>query len=197
MNPTDSSVTSVGSQTLSSLDISKLQCLYNCDGRCGGHVTGDLGTLQSQADNSCKWLLAVSDGHAIEISFESFDVSYLAAAHTNVIPYCNSCQIDDCSTGHVKVYDGADDTATLKGTFCGNTAPSIFTSSDKNLYVVYTNTDTSSAGFKASWKKVTSKHKAKLDIPECSVISSHLLLHSERDVRQLRCCLFLFILPSW
>ena len=60
MNPTDSSVTSVGSQTLSSLDISKLQCLYNCDGRCGGHVTGDLGTLQSQADNTCKWLLAVA-----------------------------------------------------------------------------------------------------------------------------------------
>ena len=79
MNPTDSSVTSVGSQTLSSLDISKLQCLYNCDGTstgtCGGHISGDSGVLESSAVNTCKWLLAVADGFAIEISFESFDVS--------------------------------------------------------------------------------------------------------------------------
>ena len=79
MNPTDGSITSVGSQTLSSLDISKLQCLYNCDGTqpgsCGGHVSGDDGVLESQEDNTCKWLLAVEDGYAIEMSFESFNVS--------------------------------------------------------------------------------------------------------------------------
>ena len=79
MNPTDPSVTSVGSQTLSSLDISKLQCLYNCDGiqpgTCGGHVSGDSGVLESEADKTCKWLLAVDDGYAVEMSFESFNVN--------------------------------------------------------------------------------------------------------------------------
>ena len=81
MNPTDGSVTSVGSQTLSSLDISKLQCLYNCDGTntgtCGGHISGDSGVVESSSDKTCKWLLAVEDGYAIETSFESFDVSRL------------------------------------------------------------------------------------------------------------------------
>ena len=82
MNPIDSSVTSVGSQTLSSLDISKLQCLYNCDGTstgtCGGHYSGDNGVVESSGAKTCKWLLAVPDGFAIEISFESFDVSIIS-----------------------------------------------------------------------------------------------------------------------
>ena len=85
MNPTDSSVTSVGSQTLSSLDISKLQCLYNCDGTssgtCGGHVSGDSGVVESSGAKTCKWLLAVADGFAIEMSFESFDVSVTVSVY--------------------------------------------------------------------------------------------------------------------
>ena len=85
MNPTDSSVTSVGSQTLSSLDISKLQCLYNCDGTssgtCGGHVSGDSGVVESSGAKTCKWLLAVPDGFAIEMSFESFDVSVTVSVY--------------------------------------------------------------------------------------------------------------------
>ena len=89
MNPTDGSVTSVGSQTLSSLDISKLQCLYNCDGTstgtCGGHISGDSGVVESSGDKTCKWLLAVPDGFAIEISFESFDVSIIRYYQLNII----------------------------------------------------------------------------------------------------------------
>ena len=91
MNPTDSSVTSVGSQTLSSLDISKLQCLYNCDGTssgtCGGHYSADSGVVESSGDKTCKWLLAVPDGFAIEISFESFDVSFIDYRRYNWINY--------------------------------------------------------------------------------------------------------------
>merc|ERR1712038_1290619 len=139
MNPTDGSVTSVGSQTLSSLDISKLQCLYNCDGTsagtCGGHYSGDTGVVESSGDKTCKWLLAVPDGFAIEISFESFDIA-------------------DCSTGSVKVYNGKDDTAALMGTYCYSTVPTVLTSGDKNLYIVYTSTGASNT-FKATWKKVT------------------------------------------
>ena len=56
----------------------------------------------------------------------------------------------------MKVYDGKDDSATLMGTFCGSNVPTVFTSGDKNLYIVYTSTSASNS-FKASWKKVTSK----------------------------------------
>ena len=87
MNPTDGSVTSVGSQTLSSLDISKLQCLYHCDGTsqgtCGGHISGDSGVLETSGAKTCKSLLAVPDGFAIEISFESFDVGIIIVSTLN------------------------------------------------------------------------------------------------------------------
>ena len=42
------------------------------------------------------------------------------------------------------------------GTYCGSNVPTVKTSGDKNLYIVYTSTDASNS-FKASWKKVTSK----------------------------------------
>ena len=81
MNPTDGTVTSVGSQTLSSLDISKLQCLYHCDGTsqgtCGGHITGNSGVLETSGVKTCKSLIAVPDGFAVEIGFDSFDVSMI------------------------------------------------------------------------------------------------------------------------
>ena len=73
-------------------------------------------------------------------------------------------QVGDCSSGHVKVYDGSDSSATLKGTFCGTSLPSVLTSADKNLYVVYTSTDSASTGFKASWKKVGSRNSSLLGL---------------------------------
>ena len=91
MNPTDGSVTSVGSQTLSSLDISKLQCLYHCDGTsqgtCGGHISGDSGVLETSGVKTCKSLLAVPDGFAIEISFESFDVGIIIVSTLNYLTF--------------------------------------------------------------------------------------------------------------
>ena len=70
------------------------------------------------------------------------------------------CKIADCSTGSVKVYDGSDTSATLLGTFCGANIPTVLTSGDKNLYIVYTSTGASNT-FKATWKKVTGKLKIK------------------------------------
>ena len=70
------------------------------------------------------------------------------------------CKIADCSTGSVKVYDGSDTSATLLGTFCGTNIPTVLTSGDKNLYIVYTSTSTSSS-FNAPWNKVTSKFEMK------------------------------------
>ena len=62
------------------------------------------------------------------------------------------------------MYDGKDDSATALGTFCGSNIPTVFTSGDKNLYIVYTSTDASNS-FKASWKKVTSKFEIKYQQP--------------------------------
>merc|ERR1712241_1397411 len=90
---------------------------------------------ETSGAKTCKSLLAVPDGYAIEISFESFNIA-------------------DCSTGSVKLYNGKHDSATLMGTFCGSNTPTVLTSGDKNRYVVYTSTDASNS-FKASWKKVT------------------------------------------
>ena len=44
---------------------------------CGGDISGDSGVLESSADKTCKWLIAVSDGFAVQISFGSFDVSII------------------------------------------------------------------------------------------------------------------------
>ena len=64
--PTDTSVTAAGNTELSSLDKQKLQCMYNCDGtansNCGGHLTGDGGTLDALDDAACNWLIRVEDG---------------------------------------------------------------------------------------------------------------------------------------
>ena len=49
----------------------KIQCVDEC----GGHFSGDSGVVESYADKTCKSLLAVPEGFAIEISFGSFDVS--------------------------------------------------------------------------------------------------------------------------
>ena len=51
----------------------KIQCVDEC----GGHFSGDSGVVESSADKTCKSLLAVPEGFAIEISFESFDVSFI------------------------------------------------------------------------------------------------------------------------
>ena len=99
MSPVDTSITSAGNTELSPLDIEKINCLYNCDGTnigtCGGHQMGRLkqislhisdnfqhlgteGVVESSgasAPNGCKWLLAVEEGMAIEMSFESFNVN--------------------------------------------------------------------------------------------------------------------------
>ena len=99
-------------------------------------------------------------------------------------------QISDCNTGSVKVYDGIDFSASLHGIFCGSNIPSVFTSSSKNLYIVYTNTDAFSAGFKAAWKKVTRKLATHLIhiILKIFQFFSHLLFHSVCIINELRTC---------
>ena len=154
MTPKDSSVTSAGSQTLSTGDIEKIQCLYNCDGTkpgtCGGHISGESGVLESSGElpftssgnniKSCKWLLVATSGDAIELSFENFNV--------------------DCSSGKVTVYDGMDDAdnrpvAPILGTFCSpDSSPSLITSTSKYLYIVFENSADSNS-FKANWKAVS------------------------------------------
>ena len=50
----------------------KIECVVD---ECGGHFSGDTGVVESSADKTCNWNLAVPEGFAIEISFGSFDVS--------------------------------------------------------------------------------------------------------------------------
>merc|ERR1719505_441681 len=111
VTPKDSSITEAGNTQLSTGDIKKLQCMYNCDGTtyngCGGHVYGDEGTLDALDDDKCQWMIRVEDGFAVEISVITFDV--------------------DCSN-KLEMYEGSDSTGGEIGKFCNDNTPGLLTS---------------------------------------------------------------------
>ena len=78
MTPTDSSVTSLGNSELSSLDIEKLQCMYDCNvqtaSNCGGHFYATSGTLSGSCCCGGDWLLRTETGRGIVIDFSEFSV---------------------------------------------------------------------------------------------------------------------------
>jgi len=156
MIPIDTSVTAAGNTELSDLDKKKLQCMYNCDGTtysgCGGHVSGDSGTLDALDDSKCNWFITVPDGYAIEISFEVFDV--------------------DCAD-KLKIYDGKDETAAVLGEYCNDNAPTLITSSDSKLYISWART-VSANKFKASWKKFKIECCAKIKLESTGGAASDL-----------------------
>ena len=81
--------------------------------------SGTEGVVESSgesAPNGCKWLLAVEEGMAIEMSFESFNVNI---CFKDLDLFKELCQID-CSTGYVIVYDGQDGADGLAPLGCEN-----------------------------------------------------------------------------
>ena len=77
MNILDQSVTEVGNDVLSDMDVQKVQCLYQCDG-CGGHQFGDSGILDTSGESSpdsCKWLLRTEQGFGIRLTLDEFEVN--------------------------------------------------------------------------------------------------------------------------
>ena len=78
MTAKDPTVTTLGNTELSSLDIGKLQCMYDCDGtsfsQCGGHFYGSSGNMSGSCCCGGEWVLRTEVGKGIVMSFSSFNV---------------------------------------------------------------------------------------------------------------------------
>ncbi|XP_071951317.1 adhesion G protein-coupled receptor L3-like isoform X2 [Antedon mediterranea] len=68
---------------------------------------------------ACNWKLITEDGFKIILQYEHYDVSY-----------------DECSNDYLKVYDGANESATMLPTTCGNSKADD-TSTSNNLIIDY------------------------------------------------------------
>ena len=79
MTAKDPAVTFLGNTELSSGDIEKLQCVYDCEdtslSRCGGHFYGTSGTLCGSCCCGGKWVLRTELGKGISIFVSTFDVN--------------------------------------------------------------------------------------------------------------------------
>ncbi|CAK8682879.1 unnamed protein product [Clavelina lepadiformis] len=111
---------------------------------CGGIRTAASGDINAfthsdlHNNRNCTWQINVDQpGKIIELKFSTFDLE----AHT-------SCLYDN-----VRVYDGADTSAPLIGTYCGNRVPTYIMSSGNKMTIEYNTDDLSTGdGFTASYR---------------------------------------------
>ncbi|XP_019383844.1 PREDICTED: CUB domain-containing protein 2 [Gavialis gangeticus] len=90
-------------------------------------------------DTECTWLIVVTEGSSVLLTFSHFDLEY----H-------NSCDYD-----YIKIYNGArKDQGNLLGTFCGTSAPPQFTSSWHVMSIIFhSDKHVASHGFSAAYQK--------------------------------------------
>ncbi|KAM4722919.1 CUB domain-containing protein 2 [Rhinophrynus dorsalis] len=114
--------------------------------KCGGVLSAAEGNLSSPnfpglypPHTECCWLIVVSEGSTIQLSFHQFNLEY----H------------DLCEYDYVKIYNGASkDEGNLLGTFCGTSLPPQLTSSWHVLSVLFhSDKHVSSSGFSAMYRK--------------------------------------------
>uniref|UniRef100_A0A8C5R8E7 CUB domain containing protein 2 n=1 Tax=Leptobrachium leishanense TaxID=445787 RepID=A0A8C5R8E7_9ANUR len=114
--------------------------------KCGGILSSSGGNLSSPnfpglypPHTQCSWLIVVSEGSTIQLTFHDFDLEY----H------------DACEYDYVKIYNGASrDEGNLLGKFCGSNSPPQFTSSWHVLSVLFhSDKHVTSSGFFATYKK--------------------------------------------
>lgn len=101
--------------------------------------TGDFGCDGYGNSVDSSWLISVSSGSRITLSFLSLDT--------------------ETYYDYVRVYDGADSSATRIGTYSGTTVPAPYTSSTNQLYVTFhsdSSVSSSYSGFTAEYVSVRS-----------------------------------------
>lgn len=70
----------------------------------------------------CSWLIVVSEGSSVLLTFHHFDLEYHA----------------DCDYDYVKIYNGvSEDEGNLLGKFCGDASPPRFSSSWNVMSVIF------------------------------------------------------------
>ena len=69
----------------------------------------------------CTWKISTTEGYTLELKFDEIHIS--------------SCS--GCSCGHVTVKDGSRSSARSLGTFCNGNIPSVVSSTENHLYILF------------------------------------------------------------
>uniref|UniRef100_A0A8D2Q321 CUB domain containing protein 2 n=1 Tax=Varanus komodoensis TaxID=61221 RepID=A0A8D2Q321_VARKO len=120
----------------------KTPCLLLQGLKCGGILSAPFGNVSSPNfpglypyDTDCVWLIVVTEGSSVLLTFHHFDLEY----H------------DNCEFDYIKIYNGvSEDQGNLLGKFCGTSFPPPFTSSWNVMSIIFhSDNHVASQGFSA------------------------------------------------
>ncbi|XP_022104903.1 fibrillin-2-like isoform X2 [Acanthaster planci] len=120
--------------------------------RCGSHMYAGSGTLTSPnypgqypADAECAWQISTDEGNHVSLTFNSFELE----------------ESTDCRYDYLVIFDGADDTATVIGRYCGQQTPRTVTSTASKLHVKFvSDSSIERLGFHANFSTGCSRNLA-------------------------------------
>uniref|UniRef100_A0A8C9SDT7 CUB domain containing protein 2 n=1 Tax=Scleropages formosus TaxID=113540 RepID=A0A8C9SDT7_SCLFO len=109
--------------------IDQLHSLISRGVKCGGILSAPMGNVTSPNfpglypyDTECSWLIVVSEGSSVLLTFYHFELEF----HT------------DCAYDYIKIYNGiSEDEGNLLGKFCGDISPPQFTSSWNVMSIIF------------------------------------------------------------
>ncbi|XP_068115999.1 astacin-like metalloendopeptidase [Hyperolius riggenbachi] len=137
-----------GADGLNTMDITKINRLYNCSSSCGqihskwsGNLTSDDYPSQYSNNTSCLYLIRNPvTSNKIFLSFLAFDVQLTPS----------------CSSDYIKIYDGPSKASPLlAGRTCGSSLPPPVVSSSRHLLMEFiTDSTVTGSGFQASYESV-------------------------------------------
>ncbi|KAK3572019.1 hypothetical protein QTP86_022249 [Hemibagrus guttatus] len=112
---------------------------------CGGVLSGS-GQIRTPLhpdtyphNKLCEWVISQPTGYVVTLNFLTFDVE----------------GVESCLYDYVEVRDGATSSSPLIGRYCGNQAPSMLQSTQKQMYIAFsTDASVSNHGFTAEYASV-------------------------------------------
>ncbi|XP_018609270.1 CUB domain-containing protein 2 [Scleropages formosus] len=114
--------------------------------KCGGILSAPMGNVTSPNfpglypyDTECSWLIVVSEGSSVLLTFYHFELEF----HT------------DCAYDYIKIYNGiSEDEGNLLGKFCGDISPPQFTSSWNVMSIIFrSDRHVAHRGFSVGYRK--------------------------------------------
>lgn len=116
--------------------------------KCGGILSANTGNISSPNypglypyNIECVWLIVVSEGSSVLLTFHHFELEY----HAN------------CSYDYIKIYNGvSEDEGNLLGKFCGDVLPPQFSSSWNVMSIIFhSDRHVAHRGFSVGYRKGT------------------------------------------
>ncbi|KAG5286459.1 hypothetical protein AALO_G00015080 [Alosa alosa] len=114
--------------------------------KCGGILSASAGNISSPNfpglypyNIECVWLIVVSEGSSVLLTFHNFELEY----HAN------------CSYDYIKIYNGvSEDEGNLLGKFCGDVSPPQFSSSWNVMSIIFhSDRHVAHRGFSVGYRK--------------------------------------------